>query len=255
MTRRHSLALTIRVACVCAAPLLLVLAAQGCSNSEPTVQPSVGAKCRTDSDCVAGSYCHESGVCVENCSSSAECAPGETCKSGRCIAPVAPADCAYPCPNRMHCVAGECLWDCVTTDDCPGGAFCLASHCQWPACTKNTDCGDAGACSSGQCVVGGCRANAECKANLVCKNAECQPVPECVVDGHCGCGQTCVAGVCTGITTTCPISVPTPCEINRDCGERVYCVAGVCQYSIQCRVHADCLPGEACFGSQCWDLP
>lgn len=139
--------------------------------------------CQTNADCARGETC-QSGVCVATpagCTSSAQCAAGQVCQSGQCVTPPPPA--------------------CVVDSDCAAGQRCQA----------------------GACVVAptGCTSSAQCAAGQVCLSGQCvTPTPACVVDADCAAGQVCQAGVC--------VAGPAGCTSNLQCPNGFTCQAGRC---------------------------
>ncbi|MEW6433283.1 MAG: hypothetical protein AB1730_17405 [Myxococcota bacterium] len=92
--------------------------------------------CQTNADCARGETC-QSGVCVATptgCTSNAQCAAGQVCQSGQCVTPPPPA--------------------CVVDSDCAAGLVCQAGVCvAGPAgCTSNLQCPNGFICQAGRCV-------------------------------------------------------------------------------------------------------
>jgi len=106
------------------------------------------------------------------CASDADCATGERCEAGACVAAPPPV---AECTSDADCASGE---------RCVSGA-CVAAPPPAPECTSDADCASGERCASGACVAA-------------------PPPPECTTDADCASGQRCVSARCvTAPTSTC----------------------------------------------------
>jgi len=142
--------------------VVLLLAAQACSSSAPTVdlQPpdrgageqigpdlsadlapprpdgpfTLGGACQSDIDCSAGLYCDAAlpdGLCTKACSEDAQCGgPRWACLGGRCLSTCNERAIVNPCRDKYVCrVDGTrslCVVDC-RVQPCGDGWICDAS--------------------------------------------------------------------------------------------------------------------------------
>lgn len=245
---------------VTVAVLMAMLAGGGCGKASlggSNADEDDGAGCVEDADCAEGSLCHVTGVCVEACSADAECASHEICSLGRCIRRITD-DCEFPCPENMECVDGRCLWECQQPTDCPGSFVCHSGFCSPDGCFEHSECEEGEACIQGSCEKADCRENEDCADDAVCRLGACETLGSCVIDAHCPGSQTCDDGACAGTGAGGAPGIDDgsgiACNINRDCGTKQYCIVGTCRISIECRTHAHCTGGEACFRNLCWEL-
>ena len=88
--------------------------------------------------CESGSYCDEdSDRCVvddDGCRRNSDCARGERCKRGQCVAkPAAAPPCGSDsdCSRNKICKRGKCVRkpQCQTSSDCSGGKECKSGKC------------------------------------------------------------------------------------------------------------------------------
>ncbi|MGE0326059.1 MAG: hypothetical protein AB7S68_27270 [Polyangiaceae bacterium] len=266
-----------RVVGVWLALCLAAVAASGCSSSDPASQTPVKEGCEADSECPPDTpFCSE-GACYE-CRGSLDCAPGERCTAGACVAgPPCGAGCASGVCNTLE---NRCV-ECLATEDCSGGEVCRDQHCV-PHCDSTADCNGVGVCDTvvGACV--GCQRPTDCPSGRFCQDERCEPqvctpseskcegnaVRHCDGTGSgwvdpiaCGDGQTCVEDVghaycevqrCVPGEVTCDLERVVKCrgdglalEVAEDCVANAQaCSAGEC-------TPVTCTPGETfCLGSE-----
>ena len=170
----------------------------------------VGAICRGNDECCAGSVCEQNrcrcapgrkdcngdGRCENlqrddaNCGSCGNrCPAGAFCRNGRCLCPGGQAPCnGVCCPSGQSCLNGTC--DCPTRCGdicCRDGETCCDGVC------RDLD-EDAGAC--GNC-------DTTCGANQVCEFGDC-----CVPPGGSG---------CTSNQDCCNFPTPAFCGVGGVC--------------------------------------
>jgi hypothetical protein len=176
-----------------------------------------GATCRTDSQC-QGRYCDRAnsgpcGTCAERGAAGAEChlwnycEPGLICGNSRCVTPV---NIGEACPNGFGCLP--------VTQACVDGRCAVAPR-EGEHCSSSCDSSKPLSCVGGICAVNPvasgelCNMPGDCPPGNVCVPEppvrRCTPLRE---DGQpCGTGYsfcrhpaTCVDGVCTLPTSSCP---------------------------------------------------
>jgi len=115
-----------------------------------------------------------------------ECAEGEQCLDGACVADQA---------------GGACTID----EDCAGDLLCINGLCapneSQPECTVDEDCAEGSVCLEGTCdpkQEAACTADDDCAADQMCQDDLCVDLanPECESDTDCEDGQSCVDGAC-----------------------------------------------------------
>lgn len=127
------------------------------------------------------------------CSTSRDCALGESCDAGTCV----PRTCASSdqcAPERFCDAGGQCREGCAADTDCLAGRACVDGACEDEACADTRlDCGFREFCVDGACEDAGdpycapCATDAECGEGNVCWAGEW-----CGVD--CSQGQACPSG-------------------------------------------------------------
>ncbi len=194
------------------------------------VQPCGSAgECRPGFACLAvwpgARYCHP-----EPCAA-AYCSPGLTCTDavGACSDPCVGVQCAA----GERCVFGECLAE-PCPDGCIEGERCTADGCLGDPCA-DVDCGQDAFCRDGECVD-------------ACRVASCGPDRVCV-DGLCvgdPCGGRCLRGSrCDPVDGAC---VADPCAAV-DCPAGTACVDGACApdapcAAVRCPAGTACVDGS-----------
>ncbi len=167
-----------------------------------------GAWCRSDSvceqGCKNGADC-TSGVCLpthscDGCVSDSECAAGNVCDQGVCVAA---CDIEHPCGPGRTCCSGHCLDTQNDVNSCGAcGVTCNAGEtCCGGTCTHLNTPTSCGACGI------------TCAAGEGCCNGTCTPFN---TPTHCGaCGNVCAPGdFCDGTQCNTP-TYPNFCN-NRD---------------------------------------
>jgi hypothetical protein len=163
----------------------------------------------TDQTCQYGC---SNGVCLQ-CTVDVNCGSGMWCNSGTCTPCNTDPHCGAMCTNctatSEHCnTAGTACVQCNTDNQCVSGDYCNGGTCA--VCNVNAHCGaSCVACGSyNQCVSGACQ---ECTTVAACgatcslcggSTPYCQVTGatsqcvQCLVNGNCATGQTCVNGTC-----------------------------------------------------------
>ncbi|TNE48829.1 MAG: matrixin family metalloprotease [Deltaproteobacteria bacterium] len=194
--------------------------AQGqCPGGETCLQAQGGQKlcmCGKEYPCPQGKVCNDDFECVNGnnpgCQSNADCAAGQVCQSGRCVA--APqCQSAGDCGAGQICQNGSCIPDpsiCQRDANCPPGQTCAQGRCvpdNTSGCQSNADCGAGQQCSNGACVNSPTDAgnnsacDPPCESNSVCNNGSCIFARRCETSLECGISEDCITGFCRPIET------------------------------------------------------
>lgn len=123
--------------------------------------------CRSSADCAAGEVC-SNGACVAppqpQCTSNSQCGAGQQCQAGICV-PVSQPQCTTnaQCGAGQQCQNGVCTFACAVDADCSRGEVCVAGQCTapQPQCTSNTQCPLGWVCASGACTPGSAQCGAQ----------------------------------------------------------------------------------------------
>lgn len=188
--------------------------------------------------------CHESCTAVN---AAENCAAGNVCQDGKCVAPAAKAD-GSTCTTNNDCLSGHCSNDvccadgecCATSADCDD--MCVATVACSPqyqcvvtgftGCGKLDDSGNA-TCNAdgkrcngqGQCIVAeACRTENGidtygCYDGRVVQNCQCEHNDDCDADTEfCNDGYLCDEGICNfrSEENPCPAN---PCRPDVSCEE------------------------------------
>lgn len=195
--------------------------------------------CVRNSDCADPNARCVDGACRVECVEARDCAEGEVCEAGACVASVR---------------------TCRTDDDCVFGERCQNGECtlREDYCERNGDCAEGFVCrgeistcvpiSDNNGVEPECVRNSDCAADELCQDNACvaapEPDPECVRDSDCAAGQRCAAEVCVD-----------ECAEDRDCGDDEVCDRGRCLDAPPdptCTQDASlCAPSEECCEGAC----
>ena len=190
--------------------------------------------------------------CTLECSGAMECADGQRCKDGWCVAPnvqcdsggnpveidggvdaAPPADaddsaqrlCAQGCTRGTCDAAGVCVIDCSGQGQCTNDVVCPANLpcrvlCGAMSCTSKIQCGAAASC------------DVQCSGDFACKDEIICPDGECTV-------------MCSG---------PNSCEKRTKCGDSCACDVS-CIGTLSCKEASEC-PESACrVGNGCSSIP
>lgn len=215
------------------------------------------APCQADEECPQPNTPGCSGVCNEGscaieclplCLTDADCAPGESCTDGSCVAvcscpdlfaPVCGADgvtysnaCEAGCAGVAIAHEGSCEAGCVCPDVwdpvCGLDGTTYGNGCE-------AACAGVAVAHAGECAAGGCTANADCARGDVCIQGSCQPPceiscliadPVCGTDGvdyGCGAADAECHGVRVAYGGAC-----RHCNSDQECLAAELCTGGVC---------------------------
>ncbi|MFO0708213.1 MAG: hypothetical protein U0353_00150 [Sandaracinus sp.] len=100
--------------------VLAVLSVAGCES-----RVSLGARCESSAQCVAGLRC-QLGRCRAECVSAGDCAGGALCVGEPGVCTVPEDTCATACPEGFVCTGTLCEYRCDLAHPCRDGALCQA---------------------------------------------------------------------------------------------------------------------------------
>ncbi len=153
-----------------------------------------GGACIGGNDACPGAVCDEpNGRCVE-CLGNLDCDDANVCTDDTCVANVCVhASNTLPCDDGLFCtVVDTCSGSvCVgATDPCVAPALCSEATNSCVQCLVAADCDDGNPCTTNGCLAGTCTTmnnSNSCNDGLFCLS-----------------GDSCIGGVCVGITDSCP---------------------------------------------------
>ncbi len=166
---------------------------------EGSCAPDGPPPCDTDGDCTGtGEICCAGGClaiecCIDDQDPNARCGENETCFEGQCD----PIDGPPACESDDECAEGEIC--------CAGG--CLAIECCIDDADPNARCPEGTSCFEGVCdpitEPGACASDEECGDDEICCAGFCRAI-ECCIDeedpnARCPEGTSCFEGVCDPI--------------------------------------------------------
>jgi len=154
-----------------------------------------------------------------DCTSNADCAPGEFCLDGKCQF----EDCV--CPDVWEPVCGALNWDGLMMEQtfgnlcelrCAGAELLYEGECEMQAeCRTDADCGPGFVCDT-------------CPPDPSCPMCDVCGPPVCVFVGGCDADTDCPPGtMCDAATGTCVDARP-PCNSDAECEDGSACINGVC---------------------------
>lgn len=204
----------------------------GAQEASRVCQLEVEATCKTTADCPPGLVCGSDGECRDHCLDDGECIGEQVCQKGACaepseldasgqlpsVIPFPPCRLNSDCAEGQRCTSGSCVAQCVSDRDCAPGEACAEGACERAVadeCQSDAQCNRAGS----SCVAGECRcqclADIDCAAGETCDGCACQapPPPECENASDCDDGEQCVDGACL-----------CGCVEDRDCATGLLCV-------------------------------
>ncbi len=179
--------------------------------------------------------------CGASCTTSSDCAAGQTCASGTCVGQMCSAD--PDCPASSYCVNGTCVLgsgSCGSDDDCA-----LTDHCDTTHTPRKTPAGGSDIAVRGICLPNAaCNTDSDCMAGQwcdtgagdrtsggVCSRGVRPAGSPCVSNGDCGSGQICPAqyGGCSpppsggGVPAQCTSDCEPTCTMDADCATGLHC--------------------------------
>jgi Cys-rich repeat protein len=204
-----------------------------------------GPTCVMNSECALGEVC-KSGGCVAGCDDGRDC-PGTAAvcdtSAGTYGACVQCVDAMTDCDTGEVCDVGVCRTGCTAGDPtCPGGTVCDTTAEVCVECLDDGNCGVGTICEDRACVDG-CRDDRDCPEGTICNDVDtcvdgCTVSPDsCPLGAHCDAvTQLCILG-CNDDDARCPMG-----EV---CNGDGACAPG-------CSVDGGpCPPGSTCSGDVC----
>jgi len=127
--------------------LLLVAAALALAGCPRPQYP----ECKTDPDCADHGQVCINGFCKE-CRDDSGCKPDKPlCRDAICVVKPQCAT-AADCAAGQKCAEGKCVAECTAAQDCGAGRKCMAGRCAAEeACSSDADCGGGRACVDSRC--------------------------------------------------------------------------------------------------------
>lgn len=220
----------------------------------------------SNQNCAGGLVCNlERQVCIDECSTTADCADGKVCAQLDEYSPIrscrSRGDSEPQCADGYYILNGSCTRAPTSPAGCSAGVGCTSGHrCnEWAnnnlgACI----CEDLSLCTS-------CTADSECQTGGICDNGAC--AWDVCVDGACSDGKTCVTwassqdphtgnpdsgatypeeGICLAPGTG--LSGDACSDLN-DCAS-LACLSGICVD--RCTQTSDCGGGRTCVAPEAW---
>ncbi|WP_163864281.1 hypothetical protein [Myxococcus eversor] len=239
--------------------LAMVCCVLACSKEPVPTVPDAGpspTSCAKREDCEGGQVCTLAGVCDAcvssgqcrlkercdaevsacvlregwgtDCSTNADCALGQWCKQGLCLARTGVALCPSgegdACPSGERCNGATLVCEedlgCVEDADCGAEERCNSGlHACVARCIETASCGVGEHCADGLCVQ--CDEDTDCAVGFVCDAAgRCSSTPRCYSDRDCEVPRVChlASGAC--------LPRPPPCGSDDDCSVDQRCDLG-----------------------------
>lgn len=173
---------------------------------------------RCDPECADGESCVE-GVCVAEaeCATDDECGDGELCVEGECVADTS-CETDDDCAEGEVCEEGACVepTGCESDDDCGDGQYCDGDVCTDYECVQDSDCGGCGADEDPICVDNACACEEPCPQGCGDGTACCAANDECIA-----LEATCEPATCDVGFGVVPVGDPTfdaaTCEVTVEC--------------------------------------
>ncbi|MBK03438.1 MAG: hypothetical protein CL920_19480 [Deltaproteobacteria bacterium] len=209
-------------------------------------------RCTKQAHCKNNARCLEQyKTCLPACAADTDCKQGFRCNNGAggsnggCIKRTAKT-CTLDkdCDGGYACKGGDCMLQCLSTNDCKSDHICVEGHCIQSApgaCNKDTDCAGYRCDLVRQQCATTCFRPEDCRSGFNCQGATCkQASTSCVSNSECR-GYRCVGGVCTTSCTqigecstgyTCDTNAKlckAGCTINLECPYNQFCDSGQCK--------------------------
>lgn len=131
---------------------------------------------------------------------------------------------------------------CNYSSECVAGFVCLSNACipvgSLSSSALNASCTQSSSCASGLCLNGICAAINSGTVNSPTHD-------QCLFDGHCGIGRTCVDGLCVN-----------QCATSVDCAATQLCKNQICVDDVanSCSSDMGCAANEKCVNNRCLSM-
>jgi hypothetical protein len=200
--------------------------------------------------------------CRMNCLSAGDCAAGNYCANGMCVAKKSPGSGDLSCQDGAECMSGFCVDHVCCNEACTGTCrSCTMALTGKPDGTclptlVDTRSDDCPAASESSCKnTGACDGKGACQqygSNVTCAQPTCSgdsavAAASCDGKGKCGAGKstgcngyTCRGSQCLG-----------RCGNDGDCAGSRVCLAGQCRTLLD--AGGKCSSGDACKSARCTD--
>ena len=251
----------------------------GACNGRPINELCDDGNTCTQDVCAQGSGCAFANV-AGTCSDGVECTIRDVCANGTCLGEDSCSEGASCSLELGTCAACEADADCEDHNLCTDDS-CMEGHCRHnfntAPCSDGVSCTKDDVCAAGVCQRGTTN-NAACIDGDPCTDDVCgllgceHPLGTAKCDDGLGCttNDTCVSGVCRGVSTctdgeVCKSSenACATCAMDTDCDDLNACTDDACMGSVcvytnntaSCDDRLDCTGEDTCEAGVCKGSP